>query len=87
MYRFAKSTPPSSIPTGGMMMSFTSEFTTAPSATPMMTANASASTFCLMSHARKPPMESSHRTVWSMTEHNDCQAGDVDRRADSAICS
>src|SRR5687767_10130085 len=46
-----------------MMMSFTREFTTAPSATPMITANANASTFCLISHARKPLMGKPSYTV------------------------
>src|SRR5207247_5707471 len=42
-----KSTPPKSSPTGGKMMSFTSELTTAARATPRMNARASASTFAL----------------------------------------
>src|SRR5439155_11213752 len=36
---------------GGMMMSFTSELTTAASATPMMNARASARTFALSNHS------------------------------------
>src|SRR5439155_135126 len=51
MNRLLKSTPPRSFPTGGMMMSFTSELTTAASATPMMNARASARTFALSNHS------------------------------------
>src|SRR6266481_9295247 len=51
MNRLLKSTPPRSFPTGGMMMSFTSELTTAASATPMMKARASARTFALSNHS------------------------------------
>src|SRR5438270_12432317 len=47
MKRLLKSTPPKSSPTGGRMMSFTSELTTAASATASMNARASASTFAL----------------------------------------
>ena len=43
----AKSTPPRAQPIGGMMMSLTSELTTAPRATPMMTPMARARAFDL----------------------------------------
>src|SRR5664280_1042813 len=46
-----KSTPPRRTPIGGMMMSLTSELTTLPSATPMMTPTASASAFVLSRNA------------------------------------
>ena len=51
-----KSTPPRSIPTGGMMMSSTSELTTLPRATPMMIAMARAMAFVLSRNARNSPI-------------------------------
>src|SRR5687768_7444485 len=48
-----KSTPPSSSPMGGMMMSSTSDVTTVPRATAMMTPMASASALVLRRNARK----------------------------------
>jgi len=47
IFSWLKSTLPRSIPIGGMMMSLTSELTTAPMATPMMTPTARAKAFVL----------------------------------------
>src|SRR5437867_2952889 len=47
-----KSTPPSTAPIGGMMMSLTRDATTAPSAAPMMTPTANARAFVFSRNAR-----------------------------------
>src|SRR5882757_6756515 len=53
---WAKSTPPRAQPMGGMMMLLTSELTTAPSETPMMTPMARANALDLVRNSRKPLM-------------------------------
>src|SRR6188768_2093360 len=52
-----KSTPPRAYPMGGMRMSLTSEFTTAPSAPPMITPIASARALDLVRNSLKPPID------------------------------
>src|SRR6267143_444841 len=75
MKRLLKSTPPRSSPTGGMMMSFTSELTTAASATPMMNARASASTFALSKKFLNsdPIARNLHAYVAASNQHAGCQ--------------
>jgi hypothetical protein len=53
-----KSTPPRAQPMGGMMMSLTNEFTTAPSDAPMITPMARARALDLVRNSLKPPTES-----------------------------
>src|SRR5438128_1151820 len=76
MKRLLKSTPPRSFPTGGMMMSFTSELTTAASATPMMNARANARTFALSNHSLNSDniAQNLHAYVAQSNQHAGCQA-------------
>src|SRR6266545_5997393 len=76
MKRLLKSTPPRSFPTGGMMMSFTSELTTAARATPMMNARANARTFALSRNSLNSDniAWNLHPYVGNGNQHAECQA-------------